>query len=41
VVETLRLGDIQADIVHTHDWQAALLPVLVARRSAATASRSR
>jgi starch synthase len=29
VVETLRLTDIQADIVHTHDWQAALLPVLL------------
>ena len=29
VVETLRLADIQADIVHTHDWQAALLPVLL------------
>lgn len=29
VVETLRLADLQADIVHTHDWQAALLPVLL------------
>jgi len=29
VVETLRLGDIQADIVHSHDWQAALLPLLL------------
>ena len=29
VVETLRLADIQADIVHSHDWQAALLPVLL------------
>jgi starch synthase len=29
VVETLRLGDINADIVHTHDWQAALLPLLL------------
>lgn len=29
VVETLRLGDLQADIVHCHDWQAALLPVLL------------
>jgi starch synthase len=29
VVETLRLLDIQADIVHSHDWQAALLPLLV------------
>jgi starch synthase len=29
VVETLRIGDLQADIVHCHDWQAALLPVLL------------
>ncbi|MSU73096.1 MAG: glycogen synthase GlgA [Opitutus sp.] len=29
VVETLRLGDLQADVVHCHDWQAALLPVLL------------
>jgi starch synthase len=29
VVETLRLADVQADIVHAHDWQAALLPLLV------------
>ncbi len=29
VVETLRLGDFGADIVHCHDWQAALLPVLL------------
>ncbi|HYP17206.1 MAG TPA: glycogen synthase GlgA [Opitutus sp.] len=29
VAETLRLADVQADVVHTHDWQAALLPVLV------------
>lgn len=29
VVETLRLADLQADIVHSHDWQAALLPVLL------------
>jgi len=29
VIETLRLSDIQADIVHAHDWQAALLPVLL------------
>ncbi|MBI5766796.1 MAG: glycogen synthase GlgA [Verrucomicrobia bacterium] len=29
VVETLRLDDIQADIVHSHDWQAALLPLLL------------
>ncbi|HVS51672.1 MAG TPA: glycogen synthase GlgA [Opitutaceae bacterium] len=29
VVETLRLLDTQADIVHAHDWQAALLPLLL------------
>ena len=29
VVETLRLLEIQADIVHGHDWQAALLPLLL------------
>ena len=29
VVETLRLADLQADVVHSHDWQAALLPLLV------------
>ena len=29
VVETLRLADVQADIVHGHDWQAALLPLLL------------
>jgi starch synthase len=29
VVETLRLADIGADIVHSHDWQAAMLPVLL------------
>jgi starch synthase len=29
VVEMLRLGDLQADIVHCHDWQAALLPALL------------
>ena len=29
VVEALRLGDLQADVVHGHDWQAALLPLLV------------
>jgi starch synthase len=27
VVEMIRLGDLQADVVHCHDWQAALLPV--------------
>ncbi len=29
VVETLRVTDAKADIVHCHDWQAALLPVLL------------
>lgn len=29
VVEVLRIGDLQADVVHCHDWQAALLPVLL------------
>ncbi|HEY1791868.1 MAG TPA: glycogen synthase GlgA [Opitutaceae bacterium] len=29
VVETLRLADLGADIVHAHDWQAALLPLLL------------
>lgn len=29
VVETLRLEELQADVVHCHDWQAALLPLLV------------
>ncbi|MSU66804.1 MAG: glycogen synthase GlgA [Opitutus sp.] len=29
VVETLRLGNFQADIVHCHDWQAALVPLLL------------
>lgn len=29
VVEVLRLGDLQADVVHGHDWQAALLPILL------------
>lgn len=29
VVETLRLTDLQADIVHGHDWQAGLLPLLL------------
>ena len=29
VAETMRLADIQADIVHGHDWQAALLPLLI------------
>jgi starch synthase len=29
VVETMRVADIGADIVHGHDWQAALLPLLL------------
>lgn len=29
VAETLRLADLQADVVHAHDWQAALLPLMV------------
>ena len=29
VVETLRLADVRADIVHCHDWQAALVPLLL------------
>ena len=29
VVETLRLADLQADVVHSHDWQGALLPMLL------------
>ncbi len=29
VVETMRLADLQADVVHAHDWQAALAPVLL------------
>jgi starch synthase len=29
VVETMRLVDLGADIVHAHDWQAALLPILL------------
>ena len=29
VTETLRLLDIQADIVHAHDWQAGLLPLML------------
>jgi starch synthase len=29
VVETIRLAELGADIVHTHDWQAALLPLLL------------
>lgn len=29
VVETLRLADLQADIVHAHDWPAALVPLLL------------
>ncbi len=29
VVEAMRLADLGADIVHGHDWQAALLPLLL------------
>jgi starch synthase len=29
VVETMRLAALGADIVHTHDWQAALMPLLL------------
>lgn len=29
VVEALRLENIEADIVHAHDWQAALLPLML------------
>ncbi len=29
VVESLRLSETGADIVHSHDWQAALVPVLL------------
>jgi len=29
VVETLQLDNLRADIVHSHDWQGALLPVLL------------
>ncbi|HTQ29801.1 MAG TPA: glycogen/starch synthase, partial [Opitutaceae bacterium] len=29
VVETLRLTELHADIVHSHDWQGALLPLLL------------
>src|SRR5262249_13852209 len=29
VVEALRLADLQADVVHCHDWQAAPLPLLL------------
>jgi starch synthase len=29
VVETLRLLNLQADIVHAHDWQAALMPLFL------------
>jgi starch synthase len=31
VVETLRLLELGADIVHAHDWQCALLPLLLRR----------
>jgi starch synthase len=29
VVETLRVAELQADIVHSHDWQGALVPLLL------------
>ena len=29
VVEMLRIGDLGADVVHCHDWQAALVPLLL------------
>jgi len=29
VVETMRLAGLGADIVHSHDWQAALMPLLL------------
>ena len=29
IVETLRMAELSADIVHAHDWQTALLPVLL------------
>jgi len=29
VVETLQMDNLRADIVHSHDWQGALLPVLL------------
>jgi starch synthase len=29
VVETMRLADLGADIMHTHDWQTALMPLLL------------
>lgn len=29
VVEVMRIAEIQADVVHGHDWQAALLPLLL------------
>src|SRR6185312_310089 len=29
IVETLRLSEMNADIVHSHDWQTGLLPLLL------------
>ncbi|KXU36434.1 glycogen synthase [Cephaloticoccus primus] len=43
VVETLRLEAIHADVVHAHDWQAALVPLLLRvaeQRHAQTLARS-
>ena len=39
IVETLRQLNLKADIVHAHDWQAAMLPILlrhIERRTATT-----
>ena len=29
IVEVMRIAEIRADVVHAHDWQAALLPLLL------------
>ena len=29
IVETMRIAEIRADVVHGHDWEAALLPLLL------------
>ena len=29
VVEVMRIAELRADVVHSHDWQAALVPLLV------------
>ncbi len=41
VVETLRLADIQADIVHCHDWQAAPDSAAPARRPSSARRHAR